>query len=99
WLYLTALLLLVAAELTALLAKDHEPHKIVARKAELRAERAPELPDPDPPSPFPTPTPLPTPPPAPDPPTEPPHPEPARWTQRRPGLVGARSTASDAPPP
>ena len=31
WFYLTALLLLVAAELTALLAKDREPHKLEAR--------------------------------------------------------------------
>ncbi len=94
WLYLTALLLLVAAELTALLAKDHEPHKIVARKAELRAEAASELPEPEPPSPVPTPTPLPTPPPTP----EPPHPEPVRWApSRRPGIAGARYTASDAP--
>jgi len=36
WFYLTALLLLVGAELTALLAKDHEPHKIAARQKEIR---------------------------------------------------------------
>ena len=34
WFYLTALLLLVAAELTSVLAKAHEPEKVDARRAE-----------------------------------------------------------------
>ena len=39
WFYLTALLLLVAAELTALLAKEREPHKLEARRPR-RSQRA-----------------------------------------------------------
>ncbi len=34
WFYLTAVLLLVAAEVTAVLAKQHEPEKVDARRAE-----------------------------------------------------------------
>jgi membrane protein len=34
WFYLTAMLLLVAAEVTAVLAKQHEPEKVDARRAE-----------------------------------------------------------------
>jgi membrane protein len=41
WFYITALLLLVGAELTAQLAKEHEPHKIAARKREIREAGAP----------------------------------------------------------
>jgi YihY family inner membrane protein len=37
WLYLTALLMLVGAELVAELAKEREPHKIAARKREITA--------------------------------------------------------------
>ena len=36
WFYLTGLLLLVAAEVTALLAKAHEPERIEARRRELK---------------------------------------------------------------
>ncbi len=35
WFYITALLLLVGAEITAQLAKEREPHKIAARKREI----------------------------------------------------------------
>ncbi|MEO5966289.1 MAG: YihY/virulence factor BrkB family protein [Candidatus Limnocylindrales bacterium] len=38
WFYITALLLLCAAELTSLLAKLHEPEKVDARRVETRAE-------------------------------------------------------------
>jgi membrane protein len=41
WFYLTALLLLVGAELTALLAKEREPHKIEARKREIHDAKVP----------------------------------------------------------
>src|SRR5215218_1782756 len=34
WFYITALLLLVAAEVTSVLAKEHEPEKLEARRAE-----------------------------------------------------------------
>jgi membrane protein len=36
WFYLTGLLLLVAAEITSLLAKEHEPHVIEARRREIK---------------------------------------------------------------
>ena len=36
WFYLTALLLLVAAEVTSLLAKDREPELVAARRGEIR---------------------------------------------------------------
>jgi membrane protein len=39
WFYLTAVLLLVSAELTSLLVKAHEPHKVEGRKRELAAEQ------------------------------------------------------------
>jgi membrane protein len=35
WFYITAILLLVSAELTSMLVKTHEPHKVRARKQEL----------------------------------------------------------------
>ncbi|HEU0244317.1 MAG TPA: YhjD/YihY/BrkB family envelope integrity protein [Candidatus Limnocylindrales bacterium] len=37
WFYITAMLLLVAAEVTAVLAKQHEPHVVNARRAETGA--------------------------------------------------------------
>ena len=40
WFYLTALLLLVAAELTSVLAKAHEPEKVDARRAETGSRAA-----------------------------------------------------------
>ena len=40
WFYLTALLLLVAAELTSVLAKAHEPEKVDARRAETGSREA-----------------------------------------------------------
>ena len=47
WFYLTAVLLLLAAELTSLLAKDHAPEQIAARQREIggagaEADAAPE---------------------------------------------------------
>lgn len=36
WFYLTAVLLLAAAELTSLLVKSHEPHKVEARRREIQ---------------------------------------------------------------
>ena len=41
WFYITALLLLVGAELTAQLAKEREPHKITARKQEISDAKDP----------------------------------------------------------
>ncbi|HEY4188818.1 MAG TPA: YihY/virulence factor BrkB family protein [Candidatus Limnocylindrales bacterium] len=41
WFYLTAVLLLLAAEVTSLLVKDHAPHRIVARQRELGGLPAP----------------------------------------------------------
>ena len=35
WFYLTGLMLLVAAEITAMLAKGHEPERIEARRREV----------------------------------------------------------------
>ncbi|MEO5963968.1 MAG: YihY/virulence factor BrkB family protein, partial [Candidatus Limnocylindrales bacterium] len=40
WFYITALLLLCAAELTSMLAKHHEPERVDARRAETRGEAA-----------------------------------------------------------
>ena len=40
WFYITALLLLVAAETTSVLAKEHEPEKLEARRAETGASGA-----------------------------------------------------------
>lgn len=80
WLYLTALLLLVAAELTALLVKEREPHRVTARRTELGIVDPPGVPTPTPPTPEP-----PTPdPPSPAPPEPlPPHPVPASIGRQR----------------
>ena len=44
WFYLTAVLLLLAAELTSLLVKDHAPERIAARQAEIKETDAGEAP-------------------------------------------------------
>ena len=42
WFYLTAVMLLLAAELTSLLAKDHAPERIAARQREIKVAEAGE---------------------------------------------------------
>ena len=42
WFYLTAVMLLLAAELTSLLAKDHAPERIAARRREIQGAGAGE---------------------------------------------------------
>ena len=103
WFYITALLLLVGAELTAQLAKEREPHKIAARKREISdavEARESEPPEPVPPLPEP-----PVPAPSPEPPEPPrPHPDPVRpdpvpapWRRRQAHVAaGPRYVASNA---
>ena len=51
WFYLTALLLLVAAEITSMLATHHEPAKVEARRAEVGAHDGPPATESTPPTP------------------------------------------------
>ena len=44
WFYLTAVMLLLAAELTSLLVKDHAPERIAARQPEIKETDAGEAP-------------------------------------------------------